>query len=126
MTLAAEQQKREQAVTTAAVAEQAREAASQARADAAGEAERLRAELTHVTSTLRTAQQQREEALTAAAVAQALLHEQETSRLPGHVNSVAGHPVPATDANVPARTSSDRTPTAAGPTPDEASAAGHS
>ncbi|MGN9847266.1 hypothetical protein ACTMTI_55225 [Nonomuraea sp. H19] len=79
--LAAEQQRREQAVTAAAVAEQAREAAAQARADAAGEADRLRTELTNATSALRTAHQQREEAVTAAAVAQALLHEQETSRV---------------------------------------------
>ncbi|GII94444.1 hypothetical protein [Sinosporangium siamense] len=80
--MAAEQQQREQAVTAAAVAEQAREAATQARADAAGEADRLRGELADTTSALRAAHLQREEAITAAAVAQALLNKKDSAARP--------------------------------------------
>jgi hypothetical protein len=81
-TLAAEQQRREQAVTAAAVAEQARILADQARAASLGETERLRGELAELTSALKIAHQQREEAVTAVAVAQALLREHESHRAP--------------------------------------------
>ncbi|TDD06009.1 hypothetical protein [Nonomuraea diastatica] len=107
------------------MAEQAREAAAQARADAAGEADRLRTELADTTSALRTAHQQREEAITAAAVAQALLREQEMSRLPGDAGPGTGHPAhttdatDATDATESAHLSSDRAPIAAGPMPGD-------
>jgi dihydrodipicolinate synthase/N-acetylneuraminate lyase len=80
--LTAEQQRREQAVTAAAVAEQARILADQARAASLGEAERLRGELAELTRALKSAQQQREEAVTAVAVAQALLREKDSTAQP--------------------------------------------
>ncbi len=106
------------------MAEQAREAAAQARTDAAGEADRLRGELASLASALKTAQRQREEAVTAAAVAQALLHEQESSRLPEHAGPGTGDPAATADVIESARPSSGRSPTPDGSKPGDAPPAG--
>ncbi|MEV4399197.1 hypothetical protein [Nonomuraea sp. NPDC049607] len=79
--LIVERQQREQAVTAAAVAEQARTLADQSRTASLSETERLRTELTDLANALKTAQQQREEAVTAAAVAHALLRQQQSARV---------------------------------------------
>ncbi|MBT2225120.1 hypothetical protein [Nonomuraea sp. NEAU-A123] len=82
--LSAEQQRREQAITVAAVADQAAAAAS-------AEIERIRAEVADLTGAVAAERGQREQAETAATVAQALLCQQNSARPPDDPDPAMDH-----------------------------------